>query len=713
MSSVNYYRPYSSDTESETDSEAETESVVSDATFTNAAPNFATFAQELLRPSITETQVVETDNREELSQDRNFSLYNNDSDTILSGISTSTMYVPDNSSNILKFTTTQVTSIINLDSKDRDKRTYPQPTALQLRLPRVYKNIINFQVVQIKLLSAFYYFRAAKNNLTISINEQNRYLDNNNNVVTGSNITDSNYPKRLNTITNTIREGSYDINTLINELTIQLNTPPLFYDFIEGFNQFVPLFASTGDLSVGFNLPGDYFYDILVKDYIANPTIDQIVTKYFKTRLAGLTSYTIDNIKIAYYYPVLKEILLDKLYLGTPIDFTNANSTFLLIGETPFTRCVYYFQGLSDQYVLSVIQANITTLDSYRLAHTFRYTLINKYNVGYDTYNNHIHITTPSLNTSLLNLINYKQSNYYNQQFTEYGITSNEYDSLFTQNTLLLAVLTDMYNYLQLNFATQFGVQYNSFTLDYFADMSNYIYLRSGLNANVSSNYDLNVITKNITPISNNIISYYQQPPIYDWPNLHSNPSSNFSNGTNISNYTGNPYNLQTDVPEEYHNLIDLTDTIYNSRLLNHADAVVNIDPASYTVFKFKSAFRQTLQVETLPRPTKYRYPEYNVLNYDLSHSTLFDNSYNFIFNSSNANLVNSNITVVPLPGFSAITESNFNIDFTNSYALWSNTYASISLTQPTDYYSFIPPLPDSLNSIAYKYNITPNVSEP
>ena len=711
MSSTNYYKPYTSDSEDVSDSESTTSSQSSAASFSNSVPNFATFAHELLKPSIGGPAVLEPNLQVLLQEKRNFALYNSPQDNILYGISTSSLYVPDVSSNLLKFTTTQVTSIINLDSQDRDKNVYPQPTNLQLRLPRVYRNIINFQIVQIKLLSAFYYFRKSKNNITISINEQDRYLDSNNNVVTGSNITDSNYPKKLNIDTNTIREGTYDINTLINELTIQLNITPIFYDFVNGFNQFVPLFASSGDLSVSFNLPGDYFYDSLLNEYIANPTIDQIVTKYFKKRFAGQTSYTIDNFKIAYYYPVLKEALLDNNYTGTAINFTAANSTYLLTGETPYTRCVYYFQGLSDQYVLSVIQANITTLDSYRLAHTFRYTLINKYSVSYDTFNNNISITTNSLNTSLVNLINAKETNYYNQEFSKYGITSNEYDALFTQNTLLLAVLTDMYNYLQSNFAVQFGVEYNSFTLDYFGNSSNYIYLRSGSNANVSSNYDINVITKNITPLSNNIISYYQTFPNYDWPNLYSNPSSNFSNGTNISNYTGNPYNLQTDVPEEYHNLIDLTQTIYNSRLLNHADAVVNIQPASYTVFKFKSSYRQTLQVETLPRPTKYRYPEYNVTHYDVSHSALFDNSYNFIYNSSNTNLVNSNITIVSLPGFTSITESNFNINLSNSYALWSNTYASISVTQPSDYYSFVPPLPDSSNSIAYKYSINLNIS--
>lgn len=723
MSVPNYYRPYVSDSESGSESESETssgydsssDSLRTNASFSNAVPNFATFAQELLKPTLGGPDVIDPEGQVMYSENTTYSLYDNAMDTISNGISTTSVFVPNTESNVttIKPIKQQITSIINIDSRDRDKQVFNQPTNLQLRLPRVYKNILNFQIVQIKLLSAFYYFRNSKNNISISINELNRLLDSNNNVVTGSNITDSNYYKTLNIITNKIRQGTYDINTLINELTIQLNTTPIFYDFTGGFNQFVPLFASTGDLSVGFNLPGDYYYDSIINDYIANPTIDQIVTKYFKSRFANQTSYTVDNIKIAYYYPVLKEILLDNSYTGAEINFNNVNSTYLLPGETPYTRCVYYFQGLSDPYVLNAIQENITVLDSYRLAHTFRYTLVNKYNVSYDTFNNHISIATPSLNTSLVNLINTRQSNYYAAQFAKYGITSNTYTELFTQNTLLLAVLTDMYNYLQSNFALQFGVEYNTFTLDYYGNMSNYIYLRSGVNANVSCNYDINVILNNRTPISNNIISYYQTPPLYQLPSLYSNPSSNFVSNTNITYFNGNPYNLQTDESEQYHTLIDSSKTIYNSRLLNHADTVVNINPASYVAFKFKSSYRQTLQVESLPRPTKYRYPEYNAITYDAAHVTLFDNSYNFIINSSNNSFIDSNIIVNPIPGFGSITDSNFGIDLSNSYALWSNTYASVSLTQPEDYFSFVPPLPDNSNSPAYKYTMLLNISEP
>ena len=723
MDPPKYYTPYISDSESENESsgyesETTTESVESfqSSVNSNTGPNFIQLAQNLLAPSSNDTTNIggpsfnTIENQVVFQEGRNYSLYTSSNDNITTGI-TSNIYVPDMSNNLLTATTTQVTSIINLDSTDRDKNVYPQPTNLQLRLPRTYKNLINFQIVQIKLLSAFYYFSNSKQNTAISINEQGRYLDSQGNVVAGSNVTNSNFPKTLNIITNNIRQGTYDINTLINELITQLNNVPIFYDFVGGFNQFVPLFASTGDYSVGFNLPGDYYYNTVTNEFIANPTIDQIVTNYFQSRFAGQTSYSINNIKIAYYYPVLKEILLDNNYVGVPIDFTNADSTQLLPGETPFTRCVYYFQGLNDSYILSAIVTNLTVLDNYRVQHTFRYSLINNYNVFYDTFNNHITINTNSLNTSLSNLITSKQTLYYNQQFANYGITSNTFASLSTQNSLLLAVLTDMYNYLQYNFATIFGVQYNTYALDYFGTPSNLIYLQNGFNAIVSSNYDNNVIQNSNNPISNDVLSDFQNPPSYYWPSLASNPSSNFSNGTNISYYNGNPYNLQADIPEEYHPLVDLsTETIYNSRLLNHVDCVANINPASYTVFKFKSAYRQTLKVETLPRPTKYRYPEYNAITYDASHVNLFDNSYNFIFNSSNSIFIDSNISVGFVPGFSN-TQSNFGIDLSDSYALWSTAYDTITSALAEKYYNFIPPLPDSSNSIAYKYSMNLNIS--
>lgn len=704
MEPPRYYRKYTSFSESESESEYDSESdISSQASFTNDVGNFADLARNLLRRDIGGDNLNSLSTMTYYSEDRNFSVYDSAIDTIAHDLSANNIYlIPPQ--NTIVTEKVQQTSIINLDSTNRDKSVYPQPTNLNLRLPRTYRSILNFQIIQIKLLSAFYYFRNSKNNISISINEQSRYLDSNGNVVIGSDVTNPNFVKTLNIITNKIREGSYDINSLINELTIQLNTAPIFYDFVGGFNQFVPLFASTGDFSLGFNLPGDYYYDSVINDYIANPTIDQIVTKYFQTRYAGLTSYTIDNIKIAYYYPVLKELLLDNNYSGTKIDFTNVDSTLLRPSETPYTRCVYYFQGIFDPYVLSVIQNNVSTLDEYRDKHTFRYSLVNKYDVSYDTFNNRISINSPSLNTSLVNLLNYQQTLYFNEQLNKYGITSNQYTDLFTQNTLLLAVLNTMYDFLQFNFATQFAVPFNTYTLDYYGISSNYIYLRNGSNAIVSSNYDINTITSAKVPISNNIPTYFDTPPKRFWPNLALNASSNFSNNTNISYYNNTPFNLQTDNIETF-NLIDSLNTLYSSKLLNHVDCAVNIDNTSYTVLKFKSGVRQTLQVETLPRPTKYRYPEYNS-NYSLSLQNYFNNVYTYQYNQSNIALIDPTINVSNVPGFSNLSTSNFGITETQSSNLWNGSNATLSAAQQELYYSFIPPLPDTSNSVAYNYRL-------
>ena len=235
MDRTKYYQPYNSDLESGSDSgyDSETTNTTNTTSTTesfqspensNTGPNFIQLAQNLLAPSSNNSTNIggpsfnTIENQVLYTKGRDYALYNTSNDTIDSGISTATLYIPQTGSNLLNVTKQQVTSIINLDSTDRDKVVYSQPTNLQLRLPRTYKNIMNFQIVQIKLLSAFYYFRKTKQNISISINEQGRFLDLQANVVTGSNVTNTNFPDVLNIVTNSIREGSYDINSLINEL---------------------------------------------------------------------------------------------------------------------------------------------------------------------------------------------------------------------------------------------------------------------------------------------------------------------------------------------------------------------------------------------------------------------------------------------------------------------------------------------------------------
>jgi hypothetical protein len=615
----------------------------------------------------------------------------------------------DPSGNEIKASSQNITSIIMLSSGDRDRNVFVQPTNVTLRLPRVYSNITSFQLVQIKLLSAFFYFRADKNNLNLSILELGR-------------TTTDRLGKIIdNIIVSLIREGTYNISSLLAEITTQLNITPLFYDFPNGFQDFAPRFAATGDYTINFNFPGDTYYDSLLNEYMANPTALSIVQNYFKGQYAGFSSYTVDQIKIAYYYPVLKEVLLDDNFPYT-INLTIVTSTpYLLAGETVRSRCIYTFQGLDDKVILEVISLNLSTLDTYRVQHTFRYYLINKYNVSYESQSNRVTFASPSLNTSLVNLINYKQSQFFSEQLNAQGITSAQYTSFNTQNTILLAVLNDMFYFLQRWLAVYFGVNFNTFTLNYIASPDNPIPIRDGYQAiGISSNFDANVIARNIPPTDTNILEPLRQSAKPYWNRLYDLSNSTIPYPYNLE--TGNPntssnypYSILLEQSDVQHKFVDSNDYLYANKLTHYADILVPLDPTSYTVFKFKSPVRQTLQVETLPRPTKFRYPAYNKIAYDLSSQKLFDNSYCFIENAQNSAMdVTSSFATRDLktiPGFSYINSTvNFGISYESSLALWGSSNESIQVGDTRSFFQMQTPLPTdytSSMSAGYRYPMT------
>ena len=614
----------------------------------------------------------------------------------------------DPSGNELKSSSQNITSIVMLSSTDRDRNVFVQPTNVTLRLPRVYSNVTNFQLVQIKLLSAFFYFRAAKNNLDISIVELGRTKLNSLGAIVD------------NIILSLIREGTYNISTLLAEITTQLNLTPLFYDFPNGFQDFAPRFAATGDYTINFNFPGDTYYDSLLDQYIPNPTALSIVQKYFSGQYAGYSSYTVDEIKVAYYYPVLKEVLLDGSFL-LPINLNIVSSLpYLLPSETVRSRCIYTFQGINDKVIQEVIALNLGTLDTYRVEHTFRYYLINKYNVTYETQSNRVTFSSPSLNTSLVNLINSKQAQYFAEQLNIQGITSAQYTSFNTNNTLLLAVLNDMFYFIQRWLAVYFGINFNTYTLDYMADPANLIPIRDAYQAlGISSNFDANVIARNIPPIDTSILSPLRNSAPSYWNRLTDLPSTTIAYPYNLdtgdSNTSSNyPYSVLLEQRDATHNFVDSNGYIYVNKLTHFSDILVPIEPTSYTVFKFKSPVRQTLQVETLPRPTKYRYPAYNAVAYDLSAQKLFDNSYCFIENAQNAAMdVTSTFTneIVTIPGFSnPYSSSNFGINYLSSVRQWGNRSEFIQVGDTRQYFQMTTPMPtnfESTMSAGYRYPMT------
>jgi len=715
--------PYQSDTE-ESDSDdftsSDSESDSGSSTPTDTQANFAQFASNLQLAEAAGQDLPTNESQIELRKaegknDINYAPYKEafniglpfDSKDV-KGTEKSTEIWKNDKPPEMK----QITSIIMLNSRDRDRNVYPDPVELTLRLPRVYNNIISLQIVQMKLLSSFYYFRPDKYNLSIQINEFGRvnydYLA----VARGS----------LN-ITNSIRQGTYNINTLLTEINTQLNTPPIFYDYPGGFNQFVPLFVSTGDFSINFNYPGDYFYDSLNRQYISSPTRVYITTRYWQSSTLGFTP-TLKQTKVAYYYPLLREYVLDPDYGMDMVVVNSFITSSILVNETLYSRIVYTFQGVSDPVIQVLIDLNLDALDRYRSAHTFRQALINRYVAQYDTFNNRISIQSPSLNTSLVNLLTTQYNIFFAQQLTLYNITSAQYTLLQTLNSQLLSIINAMYEYIQAQLAIIFGINFNTYAAVYFTQPNNFINVQNAQNAiGISSNYDFNVIRNNNDAITKNIIESVRNDPINFWPgmsnlpldpqlglmgypmNLGASNSAPFLGGSNF------PFNTTTSNFDFTKPFINSAGDITIDIRRKAGDVLCPIDAAHYTVFRFRSLYRQTLQVETLPRPTAYRYPAYNSGNYSSQIQTFFDNSYSYIYNASNSRMDNVPLVDInKIYGFSNTSPytSNFGINLNTSKALWTTNNVAFDVRNNQYNFVFYLPLPEYPKTApAYKHTIT------
>jgi len=705
----NSYEPYvsESDTDSGSGSDSELSTGTPDSssltqTGSSATPprNFAAFAQKLSMiraggPNITSRE-------QELASDVLPSGF-----AITNGYPTFKDYeIPkDPSGAELKFTSQSVNSVIMLDSTNRDMNVFPQPTSLTLRLPRVYSNITNFQLVQIKLLSSFLYFSLAKNNTDITILEKDRTTTD----IYGNIVP---YPIKVY-----IEEGTWDIDSLVTQLSQKLNRTPLFYDFPNGLQDFAPKFAATGDYSIGFNYPGDNYYDSLTKQYITKPSIAFIVGKYFQSQYAGLSVYNTSQIKVAYYYPVLKEALLDPN--ATPfLNLTLVTSAaYLLPGETPYSRCIYTFQGINDQVVTELILLNNSFLDQYRLLNTFRYSLVNEYSVTYSAQSFIVTISSSGLNTSLATLITQKQTQLFAEQLNAYNISQELYTAYNTLNTLLLAVVNDMFAYLQEWLAIHFGINFATYSIDYITNPAFLLPLRDAFQAaNISTKFDLNVISTNKPLVTNNVTDPFLAPPNIYWPRLKGLPENTLAypfnlEGANPNINLNSPYNILTGKQDPYYSFVGDDGVIHINKRTKSADLLVPIEASKYTVLRFKSPVRQTLQIETLPRPTQYRYGNYNAITYDISSQILFDKQYGFVENQQNENIDVLSVNILNVPGYySPQSDINFGLSYTESLAIWGTNYNRVQLGDTVQYFQMSTPYPSQYTqdpADAYRYNLS------
>jgi hypothetical protein len=591
----------------------------------------------------------------------------------------------------IKMNSTDVPTVVMLQSLDRDKRTFIQPTDCRLMLPRVYTNVSGFSIAQMNLTSAFFYFNQTKNNVSIQLYEDERVVYPP--VLQPSPVLVGGNALPLKPINN-IRNGSYNINSLMAELTIQLNQTPLFYDFVNGFSDFLQVFPISGDYSLNFNEPGDTYFDSLTKSFVPNPTRESITGYYFQARYFLNTSPTIQQILIAYYYPVLKEVILDS---DTTISGTTAtwnNLTFNLSYTDSKvdikTYIIHYFKGVDDLVIQSIINNNNITapLDTYRLYHTFRYSLVNKYICSVDSANNRVSIQTTGLNTSLSNLLVNKYNSILNQQIAANSLTNPEYANLANTVVTNRAIFQDMYGLLQKMFATYFAVNFGTYAAEYYVNSNNSLILRYGLDAaNVSLTYNPSVSP---VPRTVDIMKSFQEiPPAY-WPymvNLSNTIGAPINMGSTIDPYpvsSNFPYNLSISNIDPQRNFIDSNGYIYTDYRRKAGDILINVEASKYTIFKFKSQYRQSIQIETLPRQTQFRYPAWNAVNpVNYPIRQLFDASYCYVAPDPNTDegksMLTRDISFNAVYGWSndifQDPSPNFGTGFNTSLEYWGDRF--------------------------------------
>jgi hypothetical protein len=596
----------------------------------------------------------------------------------------------------------EVNTLFLIDSTNRDTKVYPLPSHFTLKPPRIYRNVVSIQVSQLKLLSSFFYFRLAKGNTILPIIERGR-----------ENINTYNNFKLTEAVT--IPEGSYVISDLLNQLQLQMNYTPLFYDFPTGFTGFVTAFTVNGDLSVNFNQPGDTYYDSLNNKHIQNPTIDTIVGYYWGNRYTGLTSYTLNQVKVAYYYPVIYELLLDTTNT-TVYPFFNryVPQDLLSEGEDILTHVLYNVSGLNDPVILYLINiSNISLLDKYRQENTFRNYLVNRYQLAYDTNSLRVNIFTFTLNTSLVNLFNLTSAKNTASVLTRLNVTASAYSNINTIFGQANVVFTDMYNFLQVQLANYFAIGYATYAAEYFTNITNTLYIQNGTNAkNIRTGYTSNYLASGQVPLLSNVNTNTDSPGY--WPRF--NTSTNYGGGINLTNINVSTSMIPYDVANS--NFLFSNQVIDTSNYYIHTDSssrsvnsLITINPARYSIFKFRSPVRQTLQVETLPLPYYYRFAEYNKLGlYKGGNNPIldpngnnvpmmyFDLSYAFVYNSSNNLMDNSN--------YSSITINS----------IFGSSFQDIFLSQPiytldiyNSYYQFefVAPYPPGITSGLVVYNTT------
>ena len=326
---------------------------------------------------------------------------------------------------------TTKTSLVCIKSINRDKNVYPSPYRFQLKLPRVYKNVTKFQLVQLSfpngnsqnlsqaaLLTSSIVKNLIQQGIPSSCISDCVSLLNCSSGLTTSGLVEQG---RLTAagepllVSLSIPDGTYTEPQMARELTFRANSTPPFN--LISYEMFREVFMTTRDISVLFNEPSDGYYSAITHRKYGSHTKQDIMSAYYTQ--SHLDSFPMITERIAfnaYYYPILKEMMATQR--AEP--FLQSDIPYGVV----FQRVIGIFEGLDSEFYYQLGQRNQGTLNVYRRSYTFQYRNINKYICSYNEQQRQCTIVHDTLHPSLLKDLSLRQ-----QYILDQRLSLSELDS--------------------------------------------------------------------------------------------------------------------------------------------------------------------------------------------------------------------------------------------------------------------------------------------
>lgn len=332
---------------------------------------------------------------------------------------------------------TTKTSLVCIKSINRDRNVWPSPYRFQLKLPKVYKNVTKFQLVQLSFPNGNSQNLSQATLLTSSIvkNLVERGIPSTcisdcislidcggglttTGLIEQGRVTASGEPLLVSL---SLPDGTYTEAQMARELTLQANSTPPFQ--LISYEDFRDVFMVTRDVSVLFNEPSDCYYSRIQGRRFGTHTKADIMGAYYTQ--AHLDSFPVVTERIAfnaYWYPVLKEMVA-----------TGRAEPFLQTDGMPYTAVagrVMTFEGLDSEFYELLAQRNRGSLEVYRRHFTFEYRNVNRYVCTYDEAARRSVITHGELHLSLQRDLQLRQAHLMDQALTLAGVDTFGFTTL-------------------------------------------------------------------------------------------------------------------------------------------------------------------------------------------------------------------------------------------------------------------------------------------